>query len=99
MNLANDLNNAMNGNGGKIPFSFIRGLVEHDDTKIVHVQPTPNTRVCVIVLPTGHNLVGYAQVLDSANDDELIGQEVALTNATNEMWAMLGAIALATYKG
>ena len=80
-------------NGGKISFQFTEDLLNHTDTKVTHVQPTPNTRVCVITLPTGHDLVGYAQVLDAKNDVELMGQEVAYNNAKDNIWVALGSIA------
>jgi len=63
---------AVNDNGGKIPESFVNYYLYHTETKVTHAQLTPNTRVCVITLPTGHDLVGYAQVLDAKNDVELI---------------------------
>jgi len=82
------LTETLKANGGKIPLEFIDYHLNHGNTKVTHVQPTPNTRVCVITLPTGHDLVGYAQVLDSKNDVELIGQEVAYKNASEEIWAV-----------
>ena len=83
----------MEANGGKIPVSFIDQHLNHSDTKVTHVQLTPNTRVCVITLTTGHDLVGYAQVLDADNDVELIGQEIAYNNAKELIWATFGSIA------
>lgn len=78
---------------GKIPETFIEKYLNHEKTKVTHAQLTPNTRVCVITLTTGHDLVGYAQVLDAKNDEELIGQEVAYNNAKEEIWVAFGSIA------
>lgn len=50
-------------------------------------------RACTITLPTGHEVVGIAQVLDAKNDNEDIGNAVALTRAKNELWPLLGSIA------
>ena len=50
-------------------------------------------RLCIITLSTGHEVLGKAQVLSAANDIEQIGNQVALTNATNEIWTLVGSIA------
>jgi hypothetical protein len=92
MEFIKQLKGAMEANGGKIPFSFIEQHLNHRDTKVTHAQLTPNTRVCVITLTTGHDLVGYAQVLDADNDDALIGQQVAYENAKEEIWRVFGSI-------
>lgn len=89
--------NAMRDNNGKIPLEFIDGLLHSKDTKVTHIRPTPNTRVCVITLPTGHDLVGYAQVLDENGDIELKGQEVAYNRAKEQIWVTLGSIAKVVY--
>ena len=79
--------------GGKLSPKFITSLANNPDNKVSHAQVTPNTRVCVVTLPSGHDLVGYAQVLDAKNDVELIGQEVAYTNAIDQLWSVCGNIA------
>jgi hypothetical protein len=78
-------------NGNKLSKDFI-DRVAYTAT-VVHHQMTPNTRVCVVTLPSGHDLVGYAQVLDAKNDVELIGQEVAYKNAVEQLWSVCGNIA------
>ncbi len=93
MDFVADLKSAMEANGGKIPQIFIDGHLNHPKTKVTHARPTENTRVCVITLTTGHELVGYAQVLDVKNDVELIGRSVAYDNAKEHIWATFGAIA------
>ena len=93
MNLLEMLRNELLETGGKISPRFIDELANHSQTKVTHCQVTPNTRVCVVTLPTGHDLVGYAQVLDAKNDVELIGQEVAYKNAIENLWAVCGSIA------
>jgi len=93
MTFIQKLKSAMDANGGKIPFSFIEAYLNHSDTKVSHAQLTPNTRVCVITLAeTGHDLVGYAQVMDAENDDEIQGQQVAYDNAKEEIWTAFGSI-------
>lgn len=93
MGFIEDLKDALETNGGRIPLAFIESHLNHSDTKVTHAQLTPNTRVCVITLITGHDLVGYAQVLDADNDVELIGQEIAYNNAKETIWAVFGSIA------
>ena len=83
---------AVDNNGGKIPESFVNYYVYSRDTKISHVQVTPNTRVCVVTLETGHDLIGYSQVLDAKNDVELIGQRIAYENAIDNIWSVFGSI-------
>ena len=78
-------------NSNKISPKFINNLVGMSSVQYLH--PTPNMRLCIITLPTGHEVLGKAQVLDASNDDEDIGNKVALTNATNEIWALVGSIA------
>lgn len=80
-------------NANKISKLFIDSLVE--SSNITYHQLTPNMRVCVIQLPTGHEVLGKAQVLDSKNDVEELGNAVALQNAVNELWFLVGSIAKA----
>ena len=88
-----ELKNELDTSNGKISKTYVDGYLNDPRTKVSHMQVTRNTRVCVITLPTGHELVGYAQVLDSNNDVELIGQEVAYNNAAEEIWSVFGSIA------
>jgi len=85
-----NLKNAIDSNEGKIPLWFTEQHL--NSAKVTHAQVTPNTRVCVITLTTGHDLVGYAQVLDAENDVELVGQEIAYNNAKEEIWRVFGSI-------
>lgn len=80
-------------NNGKLTPTFINEILHHTDTKVTHAQLTPNTRVCVITLPTGHELVGYSQVLNAENDVELIGQGIAYRKAAENIWSVFGSIA------
>lgn len=95
MDLINLIKNELERSGNKLSPTFIDTLAHHTDTKVTHHQMTPNTRVCVVTLPTGHELVGYAQVLDAKNDVELIGQSVAYKNAIENLWQTCGNIAKA----
>lgn len=92
-NFLAELKEELDANGGKVPFTFVEKMLNDTKTKISHTRVTPNTRVCVITLRTGHDLVGYAQVLDAKNDVEAIGREIAYNNARDGIWAALGAIA------
>ena len=81
----------LDGNSNKISPTLINNIVAQSNVQYFHL--TPNMRVCVITLPTGHEVLGKAQVLDSSNDVETLGNSVALTNATNEIWTLVGSIA------
>ena len=78
-------------NSNKISPNFINNLVDMSSVQYLH--PTSNMRLCIITLPTGHEVLGKAQVLHAPNDIEQIGNSVALTNATNEIWTLVGSIA------
>ena len=78
-------------NHNKISFDFIQ-RISNNSTGTYH-QLSDNTRVCVLRLDTGHEVVGYARVLDKKNDDPAIGNKVALDNATDELWSLIGTIA------
>lgn len=78
---------------GKISYEFILGQVK--DSTIQHFQLTPNMRVCVITLQSGHEVIGVAQVLDAGNDVEEIGQGVAKNDAIEKLWKVFGAMAKA----
>lgn len=75
----------------RISSTFINNIAEKSEVK--YFQLTPNMRVCTITLPTGHEVLGKAQVLDSNNDVEEIGNRIAYVNAVNEIWTLVGAIA------
>lgn len=85
------LKKALKENEGKIPFSFIQDEVK--SAKIEYHHLTKNMRVCVISLTTGHEVLGMAQVLDAKNDVEVLGNEVAYSNAVDELWKVYGSIA------
>jgi len=80
-------------NSGRISKDFVDNILNNSNTKVTHVKVTENTRVCVITLESGHELVGYSQVLDSKNDVVSIGEEVAYNNAKDKIWSILGSIA------
>jgi len=83
---------AVAANDGKLPYSFIQAQVA--DATVTYLHPTPNMRLCIIKLTSGHEVIGVAQVLLAANDVEAIGNGVARSNATDELWKVFGAIAL-----
>lgn len=92
MGLYTEVQEAVATNGGKLPPSFIMEQV--DSATVTYTHLTPNMRVCVIRLVSGHEVIGVAQVLNAANDVEAIGNSVAYDNAVNELWKVFGAIAL-----
>lgn len=83
----------LTGNGNKISPTFIDDLVSSGTVSYHKLSST--MRVCVITLASGHEVLGKAQVLDPANDEAAIGNRVAYSNAVNEVWCQVGAIAKA----
>jgi hypothetical protein len=81
----------LEANGGKIAPDFIDNLAE--DAEKIYLHPTDNTRICVMKIYSGHEVVGIAQVLDAKNDVEEIGNSVAYENAKQELWKVCGNIA------
>lgn len=81
----------LESNSNKISPKFIDNIAL--ESNIIHIKPTENTRIAIIQLPTGHEVIGYAQVLDAKNDIEEIGKSVAFENAKNELWKLVGSIA------
>lgn len=91
--LLSEVKTELERNDNKISPNFIGELVLKSTQK--HFQLTSTMRVCVLTLPSGHEVLGKAQVLDPANDIESIGNAVARDNAINEIWAQVGSIAKA----
>ena len=89
--LADNIKAQLNENNGKISFEFIKNLAEYSEKIFLH--QTKNMRLCILKLYSGPEVIGIAQVLDSKNDDEKIGNDVAYNNAVNELWKVCGNIA------
>ena len=87
----NKIKSKIESNNGKLSFPFIMSVAE--SAQVTHIQPTPNMRLCILTLPSGHEVLGKAQVLDSVNDVKEIGEKVAYDNAVNELWSVCGSIA------
>jgi len=83
----------VDSNCGKISYAFIEAQVAK--SVVHHQQLTPNMRVCVITLQSGHEVIGVAQVLDAINDAEEMGQKIAKDRAIDELWKVFGAMAKA----
>ena len=78
---------------GKISFDFINDLT--NDSEKIYLHPTPNMRICILKLKSGHEVYGVAQVLDANNDIEEVGNKIAFDRARDELWQVVGAIAKA----
>lgn len=90
--LIKSLKEDLENNGNKISYDFVAAVAKK--SKVTHMLATSRTRVCVLTLPTGHEVVGYSQVLFDVNDVPEIGKQVAYKNAEDKIWDVLGAIAL-----
>ena len=91
MNLKKMIKVELAKSGNRISLDFINRLIEVSE--IEYFSLSPNTRVCLLRLPTGHEIIGKAQVLDAKNDVEMIGKSVARTDAKNQLWQLVGTIA------
>jgi len=89
--LLHDIKEAMEDNDNKIPYSLIEK--EATSAKKIFIHPTPTTRICILILQSGHEVIGVSRVLDPLNDDEEIGNKVALNHAKTELWNTIGTIA------
>ena len=87
----NEIKLEIENNNGKLSFPFIMNVA--NSAQVTHIQPTPNMRLCILTLPSGHEVLGKAQVLDSINDVKEIGEKVAYENAVNKLWSVCGSIA------
>jgi len=83
----------LDSNGGKISPDFIDNLAAN--AEYVWLHPTLRTRLCIMTIYSGHEIVGKAQVLDADNDVKTIGEEVAFNDAKEQLWQICGSIALA----
>lgn len=81
----------MEANNGKISPVLVDEIAH--EAEVVYVHPTANTRICVLRLQSGHEVVGIAQVLDAKNDVESIGNQIAYNRAKDQIWSVLGNIA------
>ena len=97
--LIDRINIELEYNEGKLSSKFIEAELNSPSTKVEHQQVGDSCRVCVITLPAGHKLVGYALVLDPSNDVATIGQEVAYNNAKEKIWEVYGSVAKALMEG
>ena len=82
----------LESNNGKISFGFIENLAEN--AEVIYLHPTPRTRICIMTIYSGHEVIGIARVLDPKNDVEEIGNKIAFENARDELWKVCGSIAL-----
>ena len=89
--LLRDIQNELLNNNNKLSSEFIDSVA--DKAEVIYLHPTDATRICILQLRSGHEVLGYAQVLDPKNDDESIGNSVAYNNAKGELWQLCGSIA------
>lgn len=55
-----------------------------------HRFPGTTVTICCVPMKNGFNVVGESAAVSMENFDEEIGREVALKNAKDKMWALLG---------
>ena len=65
--LIQDIKHELSVNSNKISKRFIDDLAD-SATSVIYIKPTPNMRLCIITLPSGHEVLGKAQVIDAANE-------------------------------
>jgi len=89
--LLTQIKDELTDNGNKISDLFIASRIA--ECKVEYGKVGNSCRVCVLTTPNNQKLVGYALVLDPANDIPAKGREVALKMASNQMWSLVGGIA------
>lgn len=76
----------------------IRGTHVHPDEvveaidKATYVKLGEKVTVCHLTLKNGHEVIGMSACVDPTNYDRKIGEEIALKNATDEVWKHMGSI-------
>lgn len=87
------ISDSLEKNNNRILSSTIDSILDMDETIINYHRLTPSMRVCVIILPTGHEVIGVAQVLNAKNDVKAIGNKIAYNDAKEKLWEVVGSIA------
>jgi len=92
VDLMEAINTELKNNGGKISPQFVNDYAQQQCT-YEYAKVGDSCRVCVLTTNTGNKLVGYGLVLDSNNDDAVIGNKVARDEAVDQLWGFLGGVA------
>jgi len=88
MNLITEVAKELVRNGNKISQEFVDDIAKKAEYTYFN---TKNTVICVIRLETGHELIGYAQVIDEKNFDLGIGKKIARKKAIEKLWQLVGS--------
>ena len=76
----------------------IKGTRVHPDevveaiAKVTYAKMGEKVTVCHLTLKNGHEVIGMSACVDPANYRQTIGEEVALKNATEEVWKHMGSV-------
>jgi len=90
MRLIKKIEKELRENGNKISSKFVEEIGNEAEKIFFH---TKHSVVCVLVLKSGHEVIGYGQVLDVKNFNIEIGKRIAEQNAREKLWEIVGAIA------
>lgn len=55
-----------------------------------YVFPRTTVTVCALTLKNGYVVIGHSAAADPENFNEQVGQDIARTNAKNNIWHLLG---------
>ena len=82
---------SLESNGNRLKPEFIEGLI----VDVKHTKLSETSRVCLLQCVGGLEIIGKAQVLDTKNNDDLKGQEVAYKDALSNLYQDIGSISKA----
>jgi len=90
-NLLNSLAIELEKNKNKISPEFVKDYAEACTYEFGKIGNS--CRICVLTTTTGSKIIGQALVLDPANGDEEIGNNVAKQDCIEQLWGFLGETA------
>lgn len=76
-------------NAPRISPEHLDSLVSQS-TVAFHVFPGTTLTVCCLTLPNGYHVVGQSAAASPENFDYIIGQQIALGDAREKLWALEG---------
>jgi len=88
--LVNSIKWDLKVNNGKLSENLVEGALQESEKRYDYHR---GVTTCIVTLPTGHKVVGYAMIMKECNSDNILGAKVALADAKKKLWNLLAIIA------